>query len=183
MGQQGSATGSMSGSMTCQAVPACGGEIVGTWRLDGVCYNAVSNVIPSCPSSSFDGVIDNASGQWVFSADGQYTRDYGYMGSLTLQVPQACVPSGQDCSVYATASRSCSQASSGCQCDQVVDVAEGQMAQITLYSTAGTTLDIRGVATFDYCVQADKLHLTRRPNPSAIGGVPEPMPVLTLTRQ
>jgi hypothetical protein len=173
--------GAGSGASVMCAVPqACGGDVVGHWKLDGVCFPALSNVVPSCPMSVAGGTISQATGDWTFSADGKFVGTYSYQGNLTEHVPMGCLQ-GSSCPVFAAGSRTCAMGADGCDCNKPVQVSEAPSNELILYSTSGTVLNVQGVAMYDYCVQGSQLHL--RLKPSQVGAGAEPPAVLTLTKQ
>lgn len=69
----------------------CGGDIVGTWTLSGVCATIPDGTGPvDCPDATVD-VNLGATGSITFNADGTYDKNFVTTNTITIGLPNACL--------------------------------------------------------------------------------------------
>ncbi len=165
--------GGAGGGMTTQCgVPACGGNLLGTWSFVNSCSAAG---LGDCAGEVLDASSIHRSGTITFNAIGSYSTTETDTGTFTFDVPAACL-SGATCadlqSVYqgpgyvgspdpTFSSATCATTATGCHC---LLGALGAPVTITgTYVASGTSVtstSSTGVADADtYCVQGSILHL------------------------
>ncbi len=157
----------------CAFTP-CGGDVVGSWSLDEVCYSeellvaTLNGDAPEECSGFYTGLTIQASGTLEFTAGGTLTRqssmtmDHEFaLDAECMQASYGSAPSAESCAqvaVYLGAgaeSASCNHAAGACQCavrsESSEDVTDA-------YTTSGSTLsDSEG--PIEYCVLGNVLQL------------------------
>ncbi len=134
------------GSGACQNFTPCGGDVLGTWRVESLCLDAFPNTFASCPQATTTVSLQN--GVLTFNSDGTYVPSGTSVTRTTL--PAACAA---ECAAGAcTAS-----ADGGCVCEAAVAVNETPLA----WSATGNQLIVSprsGVTqTAYYCRTANQL--------------------------
>ena len=174
-GQGGSSTsggtgGSSSISTVCPAFDACGGSIVGTWKLPGtpLCGNFASGTTPtsSCPGYSATTAMDST-GSMTYRSDGTVESTLVIQGTEDFTYPRSCI-GGMTCDELASkmivsadrASGSCTEnASQTCVCS-FRDISITKTSQGN-YTTSGGQLiavgDASATSAQTYCVRSDVL--------------------------
>jgi hypothetical protein len=168
-GTHGGSGGSGGSRATCGAVSACGGDIIGSWKVIDSCLTTNQDL-----SSVAGPGCTGASALWAFTYTGTLTYngdgtfDSTIMGSATIheQFPSGCNPFGNTCAqdtqppTDAGASSTCSTDTTGsCTCDVVTAVTAA--TPTGTYSVSGTTLttvQAGNTSTLSYCVQGGFLH-------------------------
>ena len=161
---------STSTSSTCGKVAACGGNVVGIWKIVEACAS-VSNYAPSaCPNLTEQPLL-SASGTFTFNADGSYAISSTSSGSIQVGVPESCL-GGSTCDRLAGAlssalqadagvtSTRCAASGSGCGC--TLDLGTNTTNESGTYAVSGTTLTTTsagGTGSGDFCVQGNALHM------------------------
>lgn len=173
--------GSGSGqSGTCGNVEPCGGNLVGTWKVNTACVNkaelmrqTASSFSSFCPQYSVNNVDQTTSGSVSFGADSTYQMSAMIAGTYKLNLPVSCF-NGMNCAqasvtlqTYFTqnpdpAIQSVSCAGTGtCVC--AIVATPSSTNESGTYSTAGNTLTTTPTggapSDQDYCVQGNSLHL------------------------
>jgi hypothetical protein len=151
---------------------ACGGDIVGTWSVSGVCASVPDDADPfmgMCPDAEVD-VSVMLAGSITFADDGTFQKNFRSSGTVTFIVPGSCIPT-----LHGSAVASCSEldkddgdkttACSGdpndtCTCVQT-DNAEKVDTEGGTYSTAGDSLTMTGEVdgvpeSMSYCINGDE---------------------------
>ncbi len=192
VGNQTGGTGG--GGAGCPTVSACGGDIVGTWK--------VTQSTQSCLTATKDlsSVCAGASGElaYVFIGTVTYNADRTYSSALSATVtahehyPSGCTPYGLTCAQLEQSgsqavdagkitSYSCSTDAAGaCNCESVTP--ESSANTPGTYSTSGgtlTTTDNGMTSTGSYCVQGGALHETPGPGDGGLTAMGE----IVLTKQ
>lgn len=165
----------------CAAADSCGGDVVGTWRIESVCSDRnqlalafESELPPECAGSFRDGEFAPTDLTFEFGADGtwalagsllnriEYTLD---AACLTALAPAAPEPSDAVCQLLADGtqqgvqmedpegSATCVFASDGCECQ--LSYTSG-VSMTDMYSVVGNELRSRGELA-PYCVSGDTL--------------------------
>jgi len=173
--------GSSSSTGACSTVAACGGNLVGTWKLVSACGHGTGTITGQggCTVGVSD-VFSTVSGTETFNADGTYMVDESTSESDTFSFGAACLSAGgvtKTCAQLASALMStamaahplatispweCSQgrAVGGCSCNASVTVTG--LASGT-YTTAGSAVTLTPSAamaeTTGYCVRGSELSL------------------------
>jgi hypothetical protein len=186
--------GSSSSTGACSTVAACGGDIVGTWKVVSVCGKATGTITgPGGCTISVSDMGLNASGTYTLNADGTYVVDVSISESDTFVFGPACLSTNgvtQTCAQLASAldttliptnsqttisAWTCSPSLGGCSCNASIGVSNG-MASGT-YTTAGGAVTVTPsgamAETTGYCVQGgSKLYIIDVPSmATAMSGI------------
>lgn len=169
--------GSSSGdSDTCRNISACGGDVVGSWRITSSCITVdTSTMMPNadCPGQTTRASDIGVSGNFTFNADGTYDSTATVNGNVIVGMPATCLTrngitftcaqleQGLDASLPATfSSASCvAPVGGGCSCTLVMapttsttsgtyTVADGVITQMPLGAAPSSS---------DYCVKGTTL--------------------------
>lgn len=153
---------------SCGKVPACGGDVVGTWNIAASCASVTESPnIMGCPNASYQNAAVTANGTSTFNADLTYTSDVTETASETIVLPTSCLTMGGNSvpcgtlgqvlgsalmSDAGTTTASCSTSGSNCNCN-----ISGTLHTSTrgTYKTSGnsiTTTNNGNTGTSDYCV-------------------------------
>lgn len=141
-----------------QSFSACGGDVVGTWKFQDMCFDDFplgSNPWEqSCPAATVDFEVtwdatvtidaSNITLDWV-----EQTTDYAY------NIPMNCLPTDAQCTDVSDTDITCAEQSGTCVCSgsqSVTDIATQTMA----YTISGNDLIVQDQAS-PYCRQGDKL--------------------------
>jgi hypothetical protein len=164
---------------------ACGGDLVGTWSLNGICeggYTSYEDVLVSCDVPATQTVAINASGSVEFYQDGTYESLTVLAINFALSVPGRCAIGIASCAIIEynfqnseeTQDWTCNQLSNSDPC-----VCSGQRTEtesvVGTYSVEGQGLNITPLETmsdspnrsaelkgqFDYCAESETLRLIR----------------------
>jgi hypothetical protein len=182
-GGAGGQTGGTGGAgASCGSVSACGGNIVGTWRVTGSCVTGTKDLSSVCAGASADFAFTYA-GTLTYNADGTY--DPALTGTVTVHehYPSGCAPFGLTCAqlgqaavdAAAVISDSCSTDAAGaCNCDSVSQ-ATSSNAPGTYSTSGGTLTTTQGgtTSTNTYCVQGGVLHEIAGPQDGGLAGMGE----------
>lgn len=171
-GVGGQTGGTGGGSASCASGSACGGDIVGTWKVTQSCVTATLDLSSVCAGAS--GELS-----YMFIGTVTYNADKTYSSALSATVtghehyPSGCAPHGLTCAQLEQSgsqavdagkiiSYSCSTDAAGaCNCESVTP--ETSTNTPGTYSTSGgtlTTTDNGMTSTGSYCVQGGALHET-----------------------
>src|SRR3954465_8298004 len=168
-GGTGSPTGGAAGGgMSCTSVAACGGDIVGTWRVTGSCLNARKDLSSICAGASAQ-IAYMINGTVSYKSDQTYSSALAATTTVHEHYPSGFVPFGLPCPQLGQAAAdaaapvsaaSCSTSASGaCDCDSV--------AAATVTNTPRTYSPVRNTwgvvqgsktSVTAYCVQGGVLH-------------------------
>lgn len=177
-------------SEACGTVAACGGELLGTWRVTKSCLTETEDLSKACPGAS--ATVDFAFGGTVtYNADLTYTANVLGGGTTHYHYPSACLPGGASCDGWGQTlmlvgmytSVTCTTDSGGaCNCDALT--ASSAHDATGTYATSGTgtltTVHEGAVSGDSYCVSGNVMY--QMPLPTD-GGVTEPMGGLVLVKQ
>lgn len=111
----------------------CGGDIVGTWSLTGLCADVPENAGPlgdSCPTATADVNLD-ASGTITFHDDGTITKSFTTRVIATFTVPNSCLAS-----IHGTIPASCDELSD--EDEDSVTVCTGDPSESCTCTETGT---------------------------------------------
>jgi hypothetical protein len=162
----------------CGRVQPCGGDVVGTWKPAGSCFDpttvlaqVASGLELTCPSGvtlSLTSSTLNRDLSATFAADGTYSGMSVTTGMLAFEVPGACL-NGGTCrdlegalgnvfdAVVCTGGTSAGDATCACSVTQDLNNTE-----TGTYTTSGWVIETTpsGGATSpsDYCVDGNQLH-------------------------
>ncbi len=187
----GSSNNSSGPPASCGKVAACGGDIVGTWTVQGACTIgslATQTFGGSCPGATSSSA-GTASGTITFNADMTYTAKITESGSETLEIPSSCTM-GASCSELQAAFQqtaaadgdaglsltgTCTTVSSGCSC--TISVPSTTDDESGTYSVSGDSLTLNtsqgtssaNIGSGTYCVQGNTLHLISVSSSAGIG--------------
>jgi hypothetical protein len=165
----GGATGS-GGRITCpsSSVPtcsftACGGDLTGTWTIDGACYAPTHSILVDtlgCDYVEGTGVTITESGTWTFGSDLTYTRSVTAQTTLQFNLPYTCDISATDCSNVQVLDYAATCTGTGCcSCTQVRD--PETTTDSGTYALSGATVNVTttggNAVPWQYCVNGNTL--------------------------
>jgi hypothetical protein len=163
----------------CSGYAPCGGDFLGTWRLEAVCGQMpASDTTPAACEDEVKSEMASTETDYEFSADGRVTLSTSIEQDLQLSVTDACaearlsVDAETYCSLTGTASDAGGSSASGtpvydctyvaptCSChvtqhgtSSIKETYTSMGSQITVVDQHGTT------STVEYCVTGDTLML------------------------
>jgi hypothetical protein len=156
---------------SCTAVAPCGGNLVGTWKLQDSCSSSTSTVSCGTNHTAFS---ENLNGTITFNSDMTYALSSGGDETITLTIPLSCFTNtGTTTDLACTGVRSgpsslpgpgtCTVSGSNCDChmdEPLPNVTEsgtyglsGSMITTTPSNGDGTN------STVGYCVSGDTLSI------------------------
>ena len=156
----------------CTAVNGCGGNVVGTWRLEQACVTKFVNPgSMACPQAGAQ-LSEDVTGTLQFKDDGTFVSNANTTIVETLTIPETClVDAGltETCAELQAAFNepteagappevaSCTSAGpmGGCSC-RLTDTIMGG-GQGAMYSTLGARIALGGAPPATYCVQGNTL--------------------------
>jgi hypothetical protein len=153
----------------CTGFNACGGSIVGTWKLPAkvLCGSIGSGTPPPSSCSANNNLADLLqSGALTFSDGGTWVSSMTFKGTETLTYPASCLTGGATCADRAANNPdagmvgSCVENTSGvCVCTYTLD--NMSIGGQGTYTTSGGTLSVVGSdpSSMDYCVQGNTLSM------------------------
>jgi len=158
------------GPVTCPVqFTACGGEVVGVWRV-------VEDCVPFTNASCSDAplIVDQRTFiTYTFNSDGSFSRTESGETKYHFTEPSRCHSWATSCDQLSTMSGKLRATCSGdaaveCRCDVTLSA---QDSRTGTYSVAGNTISVKattGDFDFDYCVQGTRLLLHDAVLPSPI---------------
>ncbi|MEO8177259.1 MAG: lipocalin family protein [Deltaproteobacteria bacterium] len=153
--------GGSTGPVDC-SFNACGGSLVGTWRLSAACIESDPDLFEDCPQATVDAHA-NVSGTMTFNANSSYNINISIGGNLSVSLPTACLD-GQSCaSVGEEIDASCTSTGAACSCTTEVESDSNQ--ETGTYATTSNTFtfieagDDEGYAN-EYCVTGNTLKIS-----------------------
>lgn len=177
----------------CEAVAACGGDVVGTWAAKSSCLTVDGDVNMTgfglgCSESPTTGELA-VSGNWTFTADGMVTDETTTTGSanvgllaecLTISgTVTACDRVGSAITTMGYLSATCADdaATGGCSCPATADQMGGAASvamrpiQEGTYTLAENVISIQdnrnNLNEYSYCVQGDIMIASLKSIPKA----------------
>jgi hypothetical protein len=145
---------------------ACGGDVVGTWKVDKTCFGGTTSPLTAqCPSATFQ-ISETLDGTVEFTSDGMFTQnvDSSFVEDFTL--PASCLQGASCAQLQSNFNRTdgagvrytgtCTDASGGCSCH--VTATQSPRSQSAAYSVSGSTLTVGGQPV-PYCVHGSGLLL------------------------
>jgi hypothetical protein len=171
-----SSSSSSSNGPDCTMFTACGGNVVGTWKLTKACISGLPNPLAAfCPSSTFQ-VSESLSGTVKFVANDGVTLAMGVAGGTyssnisssvveDLNIPASCLQGATCAQVQSSINQSvdggapaamgtCTDAAGGCACH--VTAAGSATPTTGVYSVSGSTITLDGQPS-PYCVKGSGL--------------------------
>jgi hypothetical protein len=163
---------------------ACGGDPVGTWKFDAMCFPpetlGANPFAESCPTATAVYEIE-----WdadiIFSADGSSETIYRALTmATTYDFPMSCLQQGQTCAILAESLEStCEETGGSCVCTASnTDVKDPAEIDKGTWSVDGANLimtdDEAEVQTNPFCVNGDTLYVkvVEEPDADDPDGVP-----------
>jgi hypothetical protein len=147
---------------SCNA-KACGGELLGKWKLTSGCYTVHEQpMLDFCTSASAELNLDKASGTVIFDKD-TYSRDFELTARLTLSLPEKCKHQEdtelecEDLSAELEEGNPlvCKDSGGGCSCTALFPT---KYMESGIYTKKGNQVELRSVLT-DYCVSGKTMVL------------------------
>ena len=170
-GSGGQTAGTGGGGASCPSVAACGGNIVGTWKVTQSCVSATEDFSSAgAGCSGATAVLDiTYGGSLTYKSD--LTFDYSAVTATEMvheHFPSGCSPFGLTCQQLAQTATDggpprCSiDALGGCDCDSVMMLTSSYPTGT--YAVSGSTLTTASTtammpSTSSYCVQGSILYL------------------------
>ena len=157
----------------CASFTPCGGALVGTWQINGVCITAPDAGASTSPCGS---AVSRSNmqyqGSFTFRSDSTYSIAISVSGTSQVTYSAECLTSfGMSCAAISSllaagadagVSGSCSSTSSGgCSCSE--NISNVSSPEDGTYTTSGTSFSTTpssssaSPATADYCVQGNRL--------------------------
>jgi hypothetical protein len=146
---------------SCNA-SACGGDLLGKWKLTGGCFVVLQQPeLEFCSSASAELHLQEGSGTLVFDKD-TYSRDFDLTARLMLSLPEKCKhqpDTEYDCSDLSTTLSAgnkleCKDASGGgCSCEATY---LSKQMDSGIYTKKGNQVQLVPGLT-DYCVSGSSL--------------------------
>lgn len=169
---------SSSSGGTCGAASACGGDILGTWKVSSSCIIAdASSMIgnSSCPAATESTSGMKIAGTVAYSADKTYSSDFTISGNVVINLPASCLTqqgvtvtcaqlqqglSSNMTSAFSSAT--CAESGGGCACTLALN--SQVRTETGTYSTAAGTLTQTATGgtpgDSDYCVMGNTLTIS-----------------------
>ena len=151
----------------CTGVKACGGDVLGSWKVVSACNLLASTpaMLEECPEASSVTIVDEATGDVIFDKD-TFSRKLRFQAHVQLHFPDSCKPAlgAELCAdlngkLDDGTNLSCSTASKGgCVCEAVV---VNERTESGVYSIRSNQLDLPQ-DNEDYCVQNKQLTMNPR---------------------
>ncbi len=174
---------SSNGSGSCTSSAACGGSLVGTWKLVDACETAIPQMSNSaCPGETFQVGSVSINGTVTFGTDMTYSIALTESVTDTLNFPASCLTVGGvtlTCSQIAqsinTATASpdaglspttCASSGSGCTCtlnDQTTTIDESGTYTISGGTFTTASANGGGMGGGSYCVSGNTLRVASIP--------------------
>jgi hypothetical protein len=165
------------GSGTCGNSAACGGNVVGTWKITSSCVSvnaSASTMNSQCPGETVSSSNVRVSGSVTYNADGTYTSTGTTSGFITVNIPQSCltingvtvtcaqITQASQANPTAGVTLNCS-GTSGCTCTE--SIADQTSDETGTYTTTAagvlTQTPTSGTASSDdYCVKGTTMTLS-----------------------
>jgi hypothetical protein len=191
--------GGGSGGGTCANAPACGGNIVGTWKITSSCVTiAIGSMdLMGCPgeTASLSGAA--ITGTVTYRADMTYTSADTITGTVIDDVPAACLASQgttlscaqltQLLQSSGMAGQCANAAGGGCRCTLPLDTTNPPTNGTYATTAAGVLTETdQGSTTADmsdYCVSGTTLTESPRPGSGMMGQGSSFSGTITLAKQ
>lgn len=180
-GNGGAGSSSSSGSgATCGKVTGCGGDVVGTWTVQSMCFDAYDAIFPDLQAVSqcakvVTGGSVKASGSYTFDKSGNVMTDLTFSVDVdtlwtadclsALNMSKTAVDDASCAAIEASnqgqagvAGIACKVEKTGCSC--LITSSDVGGPSSSVYSVKGSTLTL-GSNDGAYCVKGDTLSIVR----------------------
>jgi hypothetical protein len=194
------AAGSSASGAACTNTPACGGNIVGTWKITDSCVGSGDLLEPAddCPGQTGSTANFKITGTLVYNADQTYTAITSSTGNVVIKYPNTCLTTnGITCAALSQGvmdelampgatftAGSCAAAPTACVCTLAIDSASAVEKGVYTTTAAGVlTQEPTGgdIGTSSYCVTGNTFTLSPDAASTMMGQ--SVMETITLTRQ
>jgi hypothetical protein len=161
------------GEVDCAFEACSGGDIVGTWEIQGACVDLPVNPLEeTCPEATID-LATNMSGTVSFNDDGTYDVAITLSSNFSFTLPASCVTEGVDCQAdLGDDETTCeSDGAGGCSCTQTGS--EETQENSGTYEVSGSTITTTQdgeTNTVEICVSGNTLKVMDEPSSDADGG-------------
>lgn len=133
------------GSGTCMNFTPCGGDVLGTWRIESLCMDAFAPQFPNCPTAT---ASVSVTGSLTFSGDGTYITRGSTIAHTTLPA---------SCAALCPATGCTATPDGGCVCDSATPLSEAPLT----YSVDGNELIVHPkpdvTQTAYYCRRGEQI--------------------------
>ena len=141
---------------SCVATPACGGSILGSWRLINLCLFPPEPFLEDCPAASVVFDFHDVEGLMTFDDEGMYSLQADAIGTLRMQVPRSCISDG-DCARLEDGKRTCTATTEQCICTSPTALGTEGKTQRGGYQTQGDMLILENDRDGGYCVEGTQM--------------------------
>jgi hypothetical protein len=142
---------------------ACGGDPVGTWTIQDVCFNADLEPPDECPDATISADFD-LSGSITFADDETYTGSSQSTISLEFVIPGSCLPGLTSCDQLEDEDTTCTGTpDTECSCSSTSEESSDDSGT---WTTNGNQINLDGDGDGDYCVDGNAMSIH---SPSADG--------------
>jgi hypothetical protein len=189
----GTTTAGSGGNAASCNTTACGGDIVGKWKIVGYCGSLTTQAtsMPGCAEPLTTDVVGlTVTGTVEYRRDGTYTASMNSAGTAQLTYPAACLTlrgvtvtceqlnqafkqqAGAMADAGVTSLSCAAGASGGCVCTEVI-AGQSHLTQGTYTVGGGVLTEGTGssASTSSYCVQGNGLTLTPQGTSSGDAGM------------
>ena len=145
----------------CGTFASCGGDLTGTWNIQGVC--GASEAFEGCEDAVIETDV-NYDGTLTFNTDGTYAVASTTTGSATFKLPASCLSDSglESCdqleAFFGEGADCTGTPATSCDCNVPVDETINESGA---YTTSGPTVMLTPTdgdpTTSDYCVNGDTL--------------------------
>jgi hypothetical protein len=161
------------GSLECTAFTACGGDLLGTWKVGSACLSdatrkAFGEQLKLCAAGMADVTAVKADGTATFEASGASKYVVAIQLSVSSSFPSSCLAAGEDCAAVQKAfaakdgvtNAACSKTATGCSCSYMQKIDDKSEDSFVKSGTTFTETDPSdgSMTTTSYCVQGNTLH-------------------------
>jgi hypothetical protein len=184
-------TTASSGDNSAACGAACGGDVVGRWKILSYCGPSTYQMtIGTCAvPATVERITATTTGTMEFLGDGTYSGSITNSGTVRLTYPAACLTIGGYTLTCAQLGTGCAAAAAGgCTCTMTANnQTSGGTGTYSINGSVLTTLPLATIGSppsqFDYCVQGNRFTMTPRASDDAgvafssgVGNVLEKLP-------
>jgi hypothetical protein len=178
------------GGGTCGNTAACGGDVVGTWKISSTCLTIDPNAtmgMTECPGETVSVVDLKETGTVTYKADNTYSAMTSVSGTIVIGLPKSCLSQGgltltcaqlnqvlaQSTAGDPTAPKvTCVEAGASCSCTMTLPPTPSSESGTYTTTAAGllTQQPTNGDSSaVDYCVKGQTLTISPHADSSMMG--------------
>jgi hypothetical protein len=137
----------------------CGGDPVGEWRFEDICYDTGAVTFPGCEGGRVDYSGVTVSGTLRIGQDGTYATQLDVGGTGQLMLPRSCLPAGATCEQLRNEDVSCLTSGGSCRC--TARIADRSGSASGSWEVAGSSITFSPVdddpSGGEFCADGDEL--------------------------